>query len=124
MATLRSQPASERRLTPILENGDHLDRAEFERRWEAMPHLKRAELINGVVHMNAAALRSKEHGQPHGRLSTWLGHYCALTPGLEVDDASSYRIDDRNMPQPDLLLAMPERAGGCSRIDEDGYITG
>jgi hypothetical protein len=28
-----------------LENGDCLSRAEFERRYEAMPHLKKAELI-------------------------------------------------------------------------------
>ena len=34
-----------------LENGDCLTRAEFERRYEAMPHLKKAELIEGVLLM-------------------------------------------------------------------------
>ncbi len=34
-----------------LENGDKLTRAEFERRYEAMPHLKKAELIEGVVYV-------------------------------------------------------------------------
>jgi hypothetical protein len=34
-----------------LENGDRLTRAEFERRYETMPHLKKAELIEGVVHV-------------------------------------------------------------------------
>jgi hypothetical protein len=36
---------------PPLENGDHLTRDEFERRYEAMPELKKAELIEGEVHM-------------------------------------------------------------------------
>ena len=37
-----------------LENGDHLTRKEFDRRWDAMPWLKKAELIDGVVYMQAA----------------------------------------------------------------------
>src|SRR5262245_17111719 len=36
---------------PPLENGDRLTRAEFERRYRAMPHLKKAELIEGVVYI-------------------------------------------------------------------------
>jgi hypothetical protein len=34
---------------PPLRNGDHLTRDEFERRYDAMPDLKKAELIDGVV---------------------------------------------------------------------------
>ena len=37
--------------TPPLEPGDRLSRAEFERRYVAMPHVKKAELIEGVVYM-------------------------------------------------------------------------
>ena len=33
-----------------LENGDRLTRAEFERRYDAMPDLKKAELIEGEVY--------------------------------------------------------------------------
>ena len=33
---------------PPLENGDLLSRAEFERRYTAMPKLKKAELIEGI----------------------------------------------------------------------------
>jgi Uma2 family endonuclease len=40
----------EREVLP-LENGDHLTVAEFERRYEAMPDLRKAELIHGVVHI-------------------------------------------------------------------------
>ena len=36
---------------PPLEPGDRLTAREFERRYEAMPHIKRAELIEGVVYM-------------------------------------------------------------------------
>lgn len=36
---------------PPLENGDNLTVAEFERRYEAMPELKKAELINGIVYI-------------------------------------------------------------------------
>ena len=34
-----------------LEPGDRLTREEFERRYQARPHLKKAELIEGIVHM-------------------------------------------------------------------------
>jgi hypothetical protein len=36
---------------PPLETGDHLTRREFERRYNAMPSLKKAELIEGVVYV-------------------------------------------------------------------------
>ncbi|MFO0926368.1 MAG: hypothetical protein U0736_04925 [Gemmataceae bacterium] len=39
------------RIVPPLLAGDHLSRAEFLRRWDALPDLKRAELIGGVVYM-------------------------------------------------------------------------
>jgi hypothetical protein len=48
---------------PPLENGDRLTRPEFERRYQAMTQLKKAELIAGVVYM-AAAVRAKNHGKP------------------------------------------------------------
>lgn len=49
---------------PRLENGDHLTRAEFERRYDAMPGLKRAELIEGVVY-RPSPVRAY-HAEPHG----------------------------------------------------------
>jgi len=36
-----------------LENGERLTRDEFMRRYEAMPDLKNAELIEGVVHVRS-----------------------------------------------------------------------
>lgn len=49
--------------TPLpLENGDKLTLAEFERRYDATPQLKKAELIFGSVY-RASALRANAHGK-------------------------------------------------------------
>ena len=50
---------------PLLESGDHLSRHEFERRYEVMPHIKKAELVEGVVYV-ASPLRFESHAEPHG----------------------------------------------------------
>ena len=36
---------------PPLKNGDRLTRIEFERRYRTMPEVKKAELVEGVVHL-------------------------------------------------------------------------
>ncbi|MCA2949178.1 MAG: Uma2 family endonuclease, partial [Microcystis sp. M109S1] len=61
---------------PPLENGDKLTRWEFERRYQGMPHLKKAELIEGIVYM-ASPLRITQHGEPHAHIMLWLGFYKA-----------------------------------------------
>ena len=108
---------------PPLENGDHLNRYEFERRYNASPHLKKAELIEGVVYM-PAALRFKSHGQPHGQLITWFGVYASLTPGVALGDAPTVRLDLDNEPQPDAVLMIEEEYGGQARLSDDDYIEG
>jgi Uma2 family endonuclease len=107
---------------PPLEMGDQLTRAEFERRYHAMPNLKKAELLEGVVYMPSPV--TPRHGRPHLRLATWLGNYLAQTPGLDAADNTTVRFDDLNEPQPDLLLAIEATSGGQSRVDEDEYIAG
>ena len=52
-----------------LENGDRLTRAAFERRYEARPDLKKAELIEGVVYMPSPT-RSGSHARPHAATIT------------------------------------------------------
>lgn len=108
---------------PALENGDRLTRAEFERRYEAMPHLKKAEFIEGVVYV-PSPVRHRLHGAPHAQLMTWLGLYTANTPGVEVGDNSSVRLDLDNEPQPDALLFIGPIHGGQVRISDDGIIEG
>ncbi len=108
---------------PPLENGDRLNRYEFERRYNAMPNLKKAELIEGIVYM-PASVRFKSHGQPHGRLITWLGNYEAMTPGVALGDAPTVLLDLDNEPQPDAVLLINEEAGGQARLSDDDYIEG
>jgi Uma2 family endonuclease len=108
---------------PRLENGDRLTRAEFERRYDAMPNLKKAELIKGVVYM-PSPVRHKRHSKPHSHVITWLGIYVAATPDLDVGDNATVRLDDENDPQPDALLRLPAELGGQSDIDEEDYIIG
>lgn len=115
-----AQAISPQRKVPLLENGDRLTRPEFERRYAAMPHLKKAELIEGVVYM-PSPVRHEGHGRQHSDLNGWLVVYRASTPGVEVSDNSTVRLDLDNEPQPDLLLRMSVE--GQSRID-DGYIDG
>src|SRR5258706_4333834 len=114
----------ERRNVPPLENGDRLTRAEFERRYNAMPGIQKAELIEGIVHM-PSPVRTKRHGRPHVILSGWLSYYIAKTPGLEeFGDNSTVRLDLDNEPQPDLFLNLPRHAGGQAELDEDDYLVG
>ena len=108
---------------PPLENGDRLTRSEFERRYDAMPHIKKAELIEGVVYM-ASPVRVKSHGEPHARIVGWLGVYCASTPGVDIGNNATVRLDMDNEVQPDVLLRIEPAFGGNSRIDNDGYVEG
>src|ERR1019366_9963269 len=105
---------------PLLREGDRLTRDEFERRYEAMPELKKAELIEGVVYMGSP-VSFVQHGEPHSELAAWLGVYRAFTPGVRAGDNSTVRLDMKNEPQPDVVLFFEH--GGQTDL-EDGYITG
>ena len=106
---------------PPLENGDLLTRIEFERRYHAMPNVKKAELIEGIVYM-ASPVRITKHGQPHGCIIGWLIIYQASTPGVQVGDNVTTILDMDNEPQPDALLRIEQ--GGSSRITADDYVEG
>src|SRR4051812_15930329 len=82
-------PAS---LEPVLEAGDRLSRDEFERRYQHLPRVKKAELIEGIVYM-PSPVRARKHGKPHIRLAGWLATYEAETPGVECFDNATVRLD-------------------------------
>lgn len=103
--------------------GDRLTRDEFERRYTAMPDVKKAELIEGVVYMPSPVSHAR-HSGPHARAVAWIGAYAAATPGTDFGDNASLRLDLDNEPQPDLLLRLDVDVGGQSRISADGYIEG
>lgn len=106
-----------------LESGDRLTRREFERRYDAMPNLKKAELIEGVVYM-PSPVRTKNHGIPHGHIILWIGTYSAATAGTNFADNATLRLDPDNEPQPDISLWIDENCGGHSSISEDDYLEG
>lgn len=108
---------------PILENGDRLTRAEFERRYEAMPEEVKAELIEGVVYM-ASPVRITRHAKPHSRIMWWLGSYIVSTEAVDFADNATVRLDLDNEPQPDAVLYIKEEFGGNSYISTDDYLEG
>jgi Uma2 family endonuclease len=57
-------------------------------------------------------------------IMAWLGVYMAATPGVEVLDATTVRLDPDNEVEPDALLRIDPSCGGQSRVDDDGYIAG
>jgi Uma2 family endonuclease len=116
MVTTPKQPLA----IPPLENGDRLSRSEFERRYQIMPHLRKAELIEGVTYV-PSPLRIKSHGEPHGDLIGWLWNYKAATPGIVLGIEPTVRLDRDNEPQPDAVLFVPGRQ---AIIDAEDYITG
>ena len=109
--------------TPPLENGDRLSRSEFERRYDASANVKKAELIEGIVHV-PSSVRARSHAQPHGVVSAWLGIYSAHTPHTSALDNATVPLDLDNEPQPDALLRIDAAAGGQSRLSADDYVEG
>jgi hypothetical protein len=122
MTRSERRTASDGRIQP-LEQGDRLGRAEFFRRYAAMPPIMKAERIEGMVHM-AAAVTSEFPGQPHADVMTWLGVYRSATPGVIADDNSTVLLDAENDPQPDACLRILPTHGGRTRTNTDGYIEG
>jgi Uma2 family endonuclease len=111
------------RSVPLLCAGDRLTRDEFERRYAAMPHCKKAELIEGVVYM-PSPVNATRHGIPHALLVTWLGHYAMRTPAVSCADNTTVRLDLDNEPQPDVLLRLLPGHGGRSQLGPEGYVEG
>ncbi len=131
-------PASPPKPIPPLRNGDHLRADEFERRYDAMPYLKKAELIEGEVYIPSPDFYLPEgyppdmgspvsyqmHSKPHSRLMGWLVVYSGYTAGTGTADNGSIRLDTGNMPQPDGCLVIEPEYGGQVQISEDDFLVG
>jgi Uma2 family endonuclease len=118
-----SRPLSSGRDVPPLENGAHLSAAEFLRRFEAMPEVKRAELINGIVYMGSP-VRIDQHGEQDHFIQGWLFNYGVATPGVRGAANSTARLGPDDVPQPDGLLRLLPEAGGQAKVDAKGYLHG
>jgi Uma2 family endonuclease len=121
MATLPAVPLPD--TVPLLENGDQLSRAEFERRYHLMTAVKKAELIEGTVYV-PSPVRIQKHGKPHLEIAGWILTYKAHTHGTEGADNTTVRLDLDNEPQPDLILRILPECGGATRNSEDDYVEG
>ncbi len=108
---------------PPLENGDRLTRCEFERRYDASPEVKKAELVEGVVYVSSP-VRLRLHGEPHSHVIWWLTSYKAATTGVLLGDNATVRLDLDNEPQPDVLLIVDPALGGQAKISDDDYVEG
>lgn len=118
----KSATANGRSRIAPLRNGEHLSRAEFERRWDATPGLARAELIEGIVFMPPPI--SDDHGNSHSLLFRYLDRYAEATPGVISRINTSLRLDNRNEYQPDCLLRFKSAKLGRSWVSPDNYIQG
>jgi len=108
---------------PSLQNGDRLRSKEFLRRYEAMPEVKKAELIEGIVYMGSP-VSAEEHGEPEAFIHTWLGTYAAHTPGVRVFANTTVILDADNTPQPDACLCLNTGRGGRTRTTPKKYLMG
>jgi Uma2 family endonuclease len=97
---------------PVLLPGQRLRRDEFMRRWEALPELKRAELIGGLVYMPGPV--SLDHGDHVSFMAWWLNSYAAATPGCRAAINATWFIWS-DAPQPDVTLRILPEYGGRTR---------
>ena len=97
---------------PPLREGDRLTAVEFLRRWEAMPELKHAELIDGTVFMPSPV--SRPHSTVHYSIGGWLWLYQELTPGCDGGSEGTWLMGGNNIPQPDVSLRILPECGGQS----------
>ncbi|MBX9677336.1 MAG: Uma2 family endonuclease [Gemmataceae bacterium] len=104
---------------PPLETGDRLSQAEFHRRYSAMPEVKKAELVEGVVYM-ASPVSIDNHADPHGVIVGWLSLYRFRTPGVRLADNGTVVLDDLNEVQPDAALFIQAECGGQSKVETVG----
>jgi len=110
---------------PPLENGDCLNRVQFEHRYQAMPSVNRkAELIKGIVYIMASPLHYDSHAEPHALIIGWLANYYAVTPGVRLGDNATVRLGMDDEPQPDALLWLPKHLGGQAHLSDDDYLEG
>src|SRR6266542_4544432 len=107
---------------PPLLNGDHLTVPEFERRYGAMPEIKRAELIEGIVVMSPPI--SNLHAETHGMLGAYLRRYARATPVVSLGLNASIRLDGKNEYQPDALLRIESGKLSHSKVGPDGLLEG
>jgi hypothetical protein len=106
-----------------LHTGDSLTREEFHRRYESMPRIPRAELIEKVVYVQSSS-EARETEPSTFKLVGWLGMYGSHTFGVEGACNTTLRLDSRNELQPNALVIVRPEYGGQVQIDADDFVAG
>ena len=99
----------------LMAPGDRMTREEFLERWEQMPRLKFAELIDGVVYMPSPV--SSLHSADEAKFQLVLINYALRTPVCEYRPGATWKMLE-SAPQPDLALFVLPEYGGRIRIEE------
>jgi Uma2 family endonuclease len=97
----------------LFEPGDRLDLGDFLARWERMPSVKFAELIDGVVYMPSPS--SYEHGRRDLLMQLLLGTYASATAVCEAVSNATWLMAG-SAPQPDVALRLLPQFGGKSTV--------
>jgi Uma2 family endonuclease len=113
---------SARAIIPPPVAGDHLDLAEFWRRCEAHPEIKKAELLDGVVFMPPPVY--DDHSVPDNAASGWLAYYAARTPGTCAHNDRSLQLIGISAVQPDVCLVLLPECGGRTFVNEEQKLAG
>jgi Uma2 family endonuclease len=96
-----------------LENGDTMTRAEFHWRYSQHPEIKKAELVEGVVHV--ASPVSIAHAKAHGAMTQWISQFLSANAGIDLLIEPTVLLDLQNEPQPDIVI---RRARLSSEVQE------
>jgi Uma2 family endonuclease len=132
------EPRKPTKPIPELRDGDRLNTKEFMRRYEATPEGTRAELINGVVHVNRwieIGANGKErvmppiscggHRTPQIHAGFWAQYYAIHTMGVEASAPTTVIFSPTDSaPEPDALLRLLPEYGGITELQEDDYLHG
>jgi Uma2 family endonuclease len=104
------------------ENGDRLTSREFLRRYEGMPSVKKAELVEGIVYLGSPV--SLRHAKRDALIQGWLSHYAAKTPLVEHVTNATAILNSENTPQPDASLRLLAEYGGRTRVNRKNILIG
>ena len=102
-------------LDQLINAGDHMSLDEFLDRWERMPGLKFAELIEGIVYMPSPV--SIAHMQWDSRIQSLCGLYSLRTPGVRAGTNGTWLMPAfSSAPQPDCAICILPEFGGRTSV--------
>ncbi len=105
---------------PLIRPGDQMSLEEFLERWEQMPDLKFAELIEGTVYMPSAVFLA--HMRLDSRMQGLCSVYCMKTLGTESGTNGTWLMTG-SAPQPDCAIRILPEFGGHTTV-KGGLVSG